>query len=453
MTWPVKHYTSYKELLEKSVKRYSGALFIETAKEKINFEEFSRRTFSVAAAVSRFPGRYIVLDIQEPAVFAETYLATVLTGHIACILPSGHMLPTSLADAVLIKDSDTATFLCETPLTFNRLPEPQPDLPCTVVFSSGTSAEVKGIVLTQTNLLKNTESCIMKYRYWAGERLVHILPYWHIFGLLSDLLAPLYAGSSVYIPESPFHFFKAMRYFNPHSVSMPPAMADVLCEALENTDNPKQIIGDCLQKVMCGGAPLGFQTTEKLFKHHILPCIAYGMTESLCVSITSDDDVRPGTSGIPLDCVNLRIAEDSEILVSGSSVMLGYLDDVSGTQERIRNGFLYTGDIGSIDAFGHLTILGRKSSMLVFPNGTKCIPEAVEQSISALDGVTECILSCDGYGATAKPKVVVVMQQTDLLQHSEVDEIMRRAGLFPYILSIQREKLDRNEMGKLVRNP
>ena len=73
--------------------------------------------------------------------------------------------------------------------------------------------------------------------------------------------------------------------------------------------------------------------------------------------------------------------------------------------------------------------------MLVFPNGTKCIPETVEQQIGALNDIMECYLSYDGEGAASKPKLIVVSQKASYPQRSDLDEVMRQAGLFPMCCS------------------
>ena len=203
---------------------------------------------------------------------------------------------------------------------------------------------------------------------------------------------------------------------------------------------------------MCAGAPLNEQTAKELLSFRILPCTAYGLTEcSPCISMTAETDIRLGTSGPPLDCVSVKIAEDGEILVCGPTVMLGYFQDAPATQARIRNGYLHTGDIGKIDEAGHLWILGRKSSMLVFSNGKKCMPEQIEGLVNSIEGVTESLLSCEASQVGSVAVLTVVSNLTAPQLRMYVDPIMREADILPYRLDIQQTPLPRNSMGKVVR--
>ena len=443
--------TSYQILLQYCLNEYASLPCMSSAAESLSYAGWIERVRQIATELRKMPQRYVVLRVSSPITYAAAYFGIVLAGKIACLLPPNQDIPGSLKDAYWATDEVVAMFCSCNPLPLDDFHTDDSNEPCTIAFSSGTSAQPKGVVLSQANLLQNAQYGMRQYRYWVGERLVHLLPYWHLFGIVADLLAPLQAGCSLYMVENTLEYFSALRTFRPHSVNVPPALADTICRAIESINNPLPITGGCLVKMMCAGAPLSIQTTHKMLKYNIKVCAAYGLTEcSPCVSLTSDDDVRPGTSGKPLGCVEVRIADDGEILVRGSTIMAGYLGDADATKERIRNGWLYTGDLGYLDEMGHLVISGRKSSMLVFSNGIKCIPEAVEGQIVASDsGVDECLLSVsDG----AKYAVLEIFCQGEKeINRTDIDSIMRQHDLIPYELVIRKEKLERNAMGKVVR--
>lgn len=447
----VKEFDSYLDLLKYSEQSFAEEIFIETSIEKFRFRDFTRLVCSAASGLSNCQEKYIVLCVESPVKFAVLYFAVTLTDHVACLIPSGHKIPDKLSTSLQIDDGKADELMEHEPFTWENFSILDSKAPCTIAFSSGTTQQEKGIVLSQYNLLQDTEYGMKRYRYWVGERLLHILPYWHLFGLVTDLLAPLHAGSRIYMSDSALFFFRDLKNYRPHSINLPPALADAICLAIENGNSCEQVTGGCLQKILCAGAPLSISTAKKLQNYGILPCTAYGLTEcSPCISITSEDDIRLGTSGIPLDCVKVKIAEDGEIQVCGTTVMLGYFEEVE--ESRMKDGFFCTGDIGEIDDYGHLTILGRKSNMLVFSNGKKCMPEVVEQMIQKeVPGVEECLLGYRDVKTTDIAKLTITSQNKTVQLVDQVYEVMRSFGLYPCECVIQPEKLPRNAMGKVVR--
>lgn len=447
----VESLSSYLQLLKYCHTHYAQEPAMTDASGTLTYAGFIDIVRQYAALVLQTPQRYIIPSSASQIRYAAAYFAIVLTGHIAVLLPNGHVLPASLqgalhlTDELFEKNSDRVSVP-----TLDELQPSAPEECCTIAFSSGTASAAKGIMLSQRNLLEDAQHGMRLHRYWQGERLVHILPYWHLFGIVADLLGPLQAGCHLYMAESPLHFFPALRSFRPHSINLPPALADTLCQAIAAAGEPAQVTGGCLEKLMCAGAPLKQNTLEKLLELGIKPCLAYGLTEcSPCVSLTSEDDIIPGSSGKPLGCVTVCIAADGEILVRGSTVMLGYYQDPVTTASRLVNGWLHTGDLGYLSEEGHLFVTGRKSSMLVFSSGIKCMPEPIEERIAQLDCVQECLLGCSDDEQHAV--ITIVTQEKTFTRCEELDKIMQQAGLIPYVLRIQHKSLQRNAMGKLVR--
>jgi long-chain acyl-CoA synthetase len=105
----------------------------------------------------------------------------------------------------------------------------------------------------------------------------------------------------------------------------------------------------------------------------------YGLTEtSPVISFNREGHNKPGTVGLPLPGVEVKIAPDGEILTRGPHVMKGYWNNPQATAETIRDGWLHTGDLGQIDADGYLSITGRKKELLVLSNGKKVVPSYIE---------------------------------------------------------------------------
>ena len=145
----------------------------------------------------------------------------------------------------------------------------------------------------------------------------------------------------------------------------------------------------------------------------------YGLTETApVISFSHPFHVRHGTVGTPLTGVDVRIAEDGEVLVRGDSVTPGYFEAPQQTSEAFREGWLHTGDYGERDTEGNLVIRGRKKEIIVTPEGLKVFPEDVEAVLNLLPGVRESAVI-----GTNRVHAVLV-----LYPGGDVDEIVRQAN-------------------------
>lgn len=438
----------YLELLQHAQNAFSNQCFLQNSKNKVTYAQYIHYVQSVAAKMKDISQSIVICDVKNPILFAIGYFSVIMSGHVCCLLPENHKIPDDLNDAFYLNDEFIDEALDTPPLPFEQFCPMMVDSPCTIAFSSGTSSTAKGILLSQRNLLFDTQRGMMRHKYWKGERFVHILPYWHLFGLVTELLAPLHAGMHLFIPASTEYIFQALKEFRPHSLHIPPAVADTICTAIEVVKSTEAVTGGCLKNVMCAGAPLSNKTTKSLIAYDIYPCIAYGLTEcSPCVSMMGDDDLRIGSVGKPLKDVLVKISEDGEILVRGEMVMLGYYNDEMEKYKNIQDGFLHTGDRGFIDEDGYLYVIGRFSNMLVFKNGKKIIPEKVETQINQLPQVRESLISI----SNDIPKLTIVTSAKLEMLQGTVEDIMKREGLEGFIICIQTEPLKKNFMGKVVR--
>lgn len=434
----------YIELLNRSSALFGDRLFLENKAEKVSFEKFYRNIRSIASGAKFKSDSSIILNITDQLLFAQAYFAGVITGHLVFLEDK---YP-DIENVVTVNEEEIQNYLMLPPMDENDIPLQDPNIPCTVAFSSGTTSRNKGVLLSQRNLIYDSAFSTEKFRFSVGERLIHILPFRHLFGLVADLITSLLSGSCMYIVDSPLSFFSALKYFKPHCINMPPALAEAVCNEIKNSENISEVTGGCLTRVLCAGAPMKESTFHALREYGILPGMAYGLTEcSPCISITEGNDVRYGTSGIPIGCADVKIADNGEILVSGDIVMKGYLD---GSEDaKIIDGYFHTGDIGRIDENGHLVISGRINTMLVFSNGKKCVPEMVEEKINSVLGIEECILRVAENGVAAE---IVAVTQTNEIPYDQIEKVMKDEGLYPFILKTRSEKLPRNTLGKVIRD-
>jgi long-chain acyl-CoA synthetase len=296
----------------------------------------------------------------------------------------------------------------------------EPDEVAEIVFTSGTTAEPKGVVITHRNLLANLEPVareIAKYRKYAGPflplRILNLLPLSHLFGQSLALhLPPLIPASVVFISTTGAHeVARQIRTRRISAVVAVPKILEVLRD-LAVRDFPEvndpgkargkwyvrwwryrrvhRLFGWKFWCFISGGAPLSPDVEQFWSKLGYLVVQGYGLTETApIVTLSHPFHVREGTVGKPLSGVELKIAADGEVLVRGENVTKGYFQSPGETAAAFEDGWFHTGDVGELDSQGHLRIRGRKKEMIVTPEGLKVFPEDVEKVLSAIPGVRE----------------------------------------------------------------
>jgi long-chain acyl-CoA synthetase len=295
-----------------------------------------------------------------------------------------------------------------------------------IIFTSGATADPKGVTITHRNVLANIipiEHEIAKYRKYARPfmplRFLNLLPLSHMFGQsMATFVPPMLEGTVVFSHGySPVEILRQIRSRRVSVLVCVPKVLDVLREHVERLvpmtkeadvlagrhfltrwwryREVHRLFGWKFWCAVCGAAPLDPELEAFWRKLGFLVVQGYGLTETApVVTLNHPFRASKGTVGTPIGGVEVRIAEDGEILVRGENVTQGYYRPRGAAapaenDTAFRDGWFHTGDIGELDSAGRLLIKGRKKEMIVTPQGLNVFPEDVERALAAQPGVRE----------------------------------------------------------------
>ncbi|MFI5798136.1 FadD3 family acyl-CoA ligase [Streptomyces sp. NPDC051677] len=248
-----------------------------------------------------------------------------------------------------------------------------------IIFTSGTTGRPKGVMTTHGQTLRlYTEWCDLA-RLRTGDRYLIVNPFFHIFGYKAGLVASMIQGATV-LPLAVFDVERVLELVEKERVTVlpgPPTLYHSLLAAAGGRDLSS------LRVAVTGSADIPVElvrriTAELPFRHLMT---GYGLTEAGTVTASRPGDPYEAvatTVGRPCEGFEIRIADDTEILVRGYGVMRGYLDDPAATAEAIdADGWLHTGDLGELDDEGRLRIVGRTKDMFIV-GGFNAYPAEIE---------------------------------------------------------------------------
>ena len=303
-----------------------------------------------------------------------------------------------------------------------RRPATHPDDTAEIIFTSGATAEPKGVIITHRNVLTNilpVEREVAKYRRYARLlfpiRFLDLLPLSHMFGqAVAAFVAPMLPAVVVFMRGyNPAEIVRQVRtgrimvvvgvprvleVLRTYVMQQVPETREAMAAGAAERSIPARIwryrrahrlFGWKFWAFAVGGAPLARDLEDFWRRLGFAVVQGYGLTETApIVTLVHPFRPAPGTVGEPIPGVDVRIAADGEILVRGPNVTPGYVgaDGRAGTFE---DGWFHTGDIGELDASGRLIVRGRKKEMIATPEGMKVFPEDVERVLDALPGVRE----------------------------------------------------------------
>jgi long-chain acyl-CoA synthetase len=367
-------------------------------------------------------------------------------------------LPTLKAASRLELPSLAVESLVDVARNAPRLPHPDvdPDTLAEIVFTSGTTGDPKGVMLSHRNIASNAAAITSVVPLGPETRLLSILPLSHMYGLNPGLLAPMLMGASVVYPTS-LQAPVLARTFRERKVTMLLAVPQVvkqLNNAVErrvDADGKRESFerlhaiarhmphpirrllfrpvlsrfGGGLRYLAVGAAAMNPVVARRWEEMGVTSLQGYGATEtSPVIAFTRIERNRVGTVGEPIPGVEVRIGPEGEILVRGPNVFQGYWERPDATAAVMEDGWYRTGDHGTLDTEGFLTLQGRKKDMLVMPDGTKVHPADVEQVLISDPRVRDAaVVGLERPGGDIQVHAVLILHDP-----VEADEVVRQAN-------------------------
>lgn len=277
-----------------------------------------------------------------------------------------------------------------------------------IIYTSGTTGTPKGAMLSHGNLISMVEMAAVSYKMTNKDRFLLFLPMFHIYSFEVTIMFPSYLGASIVILESVMDL-KTKKFRDILIFKRPTVMAAVptVYSALVKAKMPKLFIKFIypIKVHLCSGSGLPVDIYNKFQKKFGVPLIeGYGLSEaSPVVAGNTFDDPRAGTVGRAFYGVSVKIVdkddmevprgEIGEIIAKGPNIMQGYWKMPKETSEAIKNGWFFTGDLGTMDRDGFITIVDRKKD-LILVKGMNVYPREIEEHIHNIKGVeTAAVIS------------------------------------------------------------
>ena len=331
-----------------------------------------------------------------------------------------------------------------------------------IVFTSGTTADPKGVVITHGNVLANIAPLEREMQgYMKYERLVHplrflnLLPLSHVFGqFLGMFLPPLLGGTVVFQSElSPSEVASTIRRERVSVLVSVPRVLQSLKQKVERDLEDRgraasfrkrftaakdkhflrrwwifrairRQFGWKFWAFISGGAALDSEAEEFWGRLGYAVIQGYGLTETTSlISVNHPFRLGKGSIGKILPGREVKLTEDGEILVKGGGVADGYWDASGEHRACSEDGWYHTGDVGALDEVGNLYFKGRKKEVIVTPGGTNIYPADLESALRKQPEVKDCVIVGIERGGNAEPCAVVILRE-----NGESEAVVRRAN-------------------------
>ena len=277
----------------------------------------------------------------------------------------------------------------------HAVPQPATDIDCDseaiIIYTSGTTGKPKGCLLTHGNLIANARQISQWLEFTKSDRLLTIMPLFHMNAVSVTTMSVLYAGGSTVVSPK----FSASRFWqiiSDYQITSFGSVATMLSMLLTTYPDgvPKGLATNQLRFAMCGSAPVPAEVMKRFEEtFNCLVIEGYGLSESTCRSTFNppDERRRPGSCGKPIGN-EMRVVDEEdrevadgelgEIVLRGENILKGYYRNPEATATAFRNGWFHTGDVGYRDEEGYFYIVDRKSDMII-RGGENIYPREIDE--------------------------------------------------------------------------
>jgi long-chain acyl-CoA synthetase len=360
-----------------------------------------------------------------------------------------------------------AELASSSPILQPVVPASQSD-PAYILPTGGTTGAPKAVTLSHRNLVANATQCFAwAHRETAKHVGLSVLPFFHSYGLTGNLLC----GTALAATQVLLHRFiprVVATLLEKHQVTTFNAVPAMLV-ALNDIFRDQPLRSRSLRFVQVGGAPLDQAVAEEFARHTGAQVVeGYGLSEcSPCVTAGPlNGTARPGTIGLPLPDTDVRIVDSEtgeqtlppgevgELVVRGPQVMLGYWQNPEATNRVLRDGWLHTGDLATIDRDGFVKIVDRKKDLII-TSGFNVYPGDVEAVLRQFPGVRDvAVVGVPNAACGELVKAVLVLEPDVEFHRAQFDAFCKTnlaAHKRPKIVELASNDLPRNFLGKVLR--
>ncbi len=423
-------------------------------KEEITFKSLYNSSLALATWINKEVGRekHILLLSVNNLFFIKAYLAIIKSGNICIPLDpyieienfkyiSGLTSPTMvfLTDDIGKRlpvneyrcihpgkltgiEEDPSTY---SPVEFDR------ERCAEIIFTSGSTGKPKGVMISHKNLIANTSSIVEYLQLTPDDRMLVVLPFYYCYGL-SLLHTHLRAGGSIVFNNSFIFLGGVLKSLTDHKCTGFAGVPSHFQILLRKSDSFKSTIFPDLKYVTQAGGKLAPIFIDEFIKSQtgVRFVVMYGQTEATArLSWLPYElyDIRKGSMGKGIPGVELLVVnengkrikpgETGEVIARGDNIMIGYFADEEGTKNAIRNGWLYTGDLGTVDEDGYIYLTAR-SKEIIKVRGKRISPKEIEAVILAIPEVIDCTIEGvedDIEGEMLKATIVVKKNSVRLI--------------------------------------
>ena len=325
-----------------------------------------------------------------------------------------------------------------------------------LLFTSGTTSESKAVMLSHKNIANNIENMTKLVEFFSEDRMLSILPIHHTYECTCGFLMPIYKGSSVAYCDGLKYIASDMKEAKPTVVLAVPLIVESMYDKIWQNINKqgktnlvktmikvtnaldklgihlkkkvfKEIhenFGGRIRLLIAGAAAINPEVSKGLRDLGLFAMQGYGLTEtSPIAAVNRPVDYKDAAVGLPLPGSEVKIDNPNdegvgEIIVKGDSVMLGYYQNEEATNEVLKDGWFYTGDLGYIDEDGFVYVSGRKKNVIITKNGKNIYPEELEGLLNESKYIKESMVYEKAKGDDKKIVAAIVVDQEVLNEES-----------------------------------